>query len=260
MLLLFLIKPLQAQDGIIDGPILAPGRPDHGWSGVIQVDVGVETPIYVVRLEDQNAVPFGQTPYLGNPGVIPPAIPGINIKIRDLAASTGLATTDFTGLNIYQSDNLTWGPEDGAAMNLGPVPVAAVGVGMSFPAGLDNTTLSVTHIGIGVGSLREIPLAGTYYIITAVISPNAVPGHSFTVQTDDTHVGFLEAFGAGHHNDGPGRRLVYDGARYIVIAAQTAQYLDPSAGRSIPFGGEAAILVLLLGTGLYMIRRHYSSK
>ena len=51
-----------------------------------------------------------------------------------------------------------------------------------------------------------------------------------------------------------GTGFLADDAHHIVIGAQTAQLLG--GGVAISFGGESVILLLLIGSGLYMIRRY----
>lgn len=253
-LLLASSQSLQATDGTILGPGAGP-KPDYGWPGIIQLPVNNETAIYVVQVIDGAGFPLFNTVSLG----WALGIPGINIKIRDLTGGTGLQIADFTGLNIYRSTDATLDSGDGAALNSvanggpGPIPVAAVGIGPAL-AGVDNTTLNVLT---APALLRLIPSTpgGIYFIITAIISPTATPGHAFTIQVDPVHVGFDEIIAPG--DEGLPFGMVFNDARHIVIAAQTAMFSggDGTGGRTIPFGGEGAILVLLVGSGLYMIRR-----
>jgi hypothetical protein len=240
-----LIPRLYAQEAQIGAPAYGPAR---GWSGVIQVSRGAEVPIYVVEILDNNAFgPGFNQVLLGDPlGIL-----GINIKIRDLLVSTGLNTADFAGLNLYRSTTATL---DGSEVLLiGSVAVAAVGVGAALD-GVGNTTLDAT--GAPVGNRTIADGGSAFFIITASIAASAGGGHSFTVQTDLAagHIGVDETFFAGNTLGGP-PNITYDGATYIVIAADTPN-ASSSLGGSIPFGGEGAILVLLIGTGLYMIRRH----
>lgn len=244
--------PLYAQEAQINGPA-AGLAPDRGWSGVIKVKRGAEVSIYVVEIIDNNAFgPGFSQVLLGDPfGIL-----GINIKIRDLPVSTNLATTDFAGLNLYRSADANFDGSD--VLLVGSVPVASVGVGMAID-GVGNTSIDAT--GAPVGNRTIADGGSAFFIITASIAANASAGHAFTVQTDlaTGHIGVDETFFAGSALGGP-PNVFYDGATYIVIAADAPNTGGKSLGGSIPFGGEAAILVLLLGTGLYMIRRQHSSR
>ena len=207
-----------------------------GLTGSVQVALGAELQIYAVELIDNNAGPPFNTVSLGN-GVIG----GINVQISDLTAPTGLAIADFTELRIYRSTN---GIFDGGDTFMASAVVADVAGG--------NTTLDVT--GAAVGD-RLIPTTGIFFIITAVISPTATAGHTFRVGTAGIHIGFTESVFGNVQDWTPG--IVAADGNNVVIAAQSPSFTSGVAGggRGIPFGGEPVILIVLLGSGLYMIRR-----
>jgi hypothetical protein len=208
-----------------------------GLTGSVQVGFGAEVQIYSIELIDNNAGPPFNTVNLGN-GVIG----GINVQISDLTAPTGLAIADFTELRIYRSGDAIF---NGGDTFMASAPVASVAGG--------NTTLDVT--GLALGGNRLIPTTGIFFIITAVISPTATSGHAFRVGAAGIHVGFTESV-FGNVQDGTPGIVAADGNN-IVIAAQSPSFTSGVAGggRGIPFGGEPAILIILLGSGLYMIRR-----
>lgn len=212
------------------------GTAAAGLTGSVQVATGAEVQIYSVGLLDNNAGPPFNTVSLGN-GVIG----GINVQISDLTAPTGLVGADFTELRIYRSTDGTF---DGGDTFLALAAVASVAGG--------NTTLDVTGAG---AANRLIPTTGIFFIITAVISPTATAGHTFRVGADNIHIGFSESV-FGNVQDGTPGIVAADGNN-IIIGSQTSSFVNGVAGggRGIPFGGEPVILLVLLGSGLYMIRR-----
>jgi len=220
-----------------------------GLTGTSTALPGDEVLIYTVGLSDP--VPFKQN-NLGTPDLGPPTRPGIEITISDLTAAPGLVAADFTGLNLYKStDNVLDGGDTQVLTN-----VTAVVGGV--------TTLDVTGFATG-SAQRSIPTTETFFFITAVIAPTATPGHTFRVGAADPHIGIEEA-----NNCVPCGAPDYAIAGAFIIAADSdaiiigdgsgntsSSFLNGQAGggRGIPFGGEPVMLVLLIGTGLYMIRR-----
>jgi len=207
-------------------------------TGSSPVAAGTEVQIYSIQLEDAVAgAPFN-TVNLGTR-----ALGGINIQISDLTAPTGLATADSTQLNFYRDTDGTFNSVGETFM------VSAVVASVSG----GNTLLDVTGLGLGDDCL--IPNGGVYFVITAVIAADATGSHTFRVGTDNNHVGFTESIFGNFQDGAPG--IVAADGNHIVIAAETASFSSGVAGggRGIPFGGEPVMLALLVGTGLYMIRR-----
>jgi len=218
-----------------------------GLTGSSTALPGDEVLIYSVGLTEGAPFPVKQN-NLGS-GV---GVPGIEITISDLTAATGLVAADFTGLNLYKStDNVLDGGDTQVLTN-----VTAVVGGV--------TTLDVTGFATG-SAQRSIPTTETFFFITAVIAPTATPGHTFRVGAADPHIGIEEA-----NNCVPCGAPDYAIAGAFIIAADSdaiiigdgsgntsSSFLNGQAGggRGIPFGGEPVMLVLLIGTGLYMIRR-----
>ncbi|MDP6700773.1 MAG: hypothetical protein QGH25_14070, partial [Candidatus Latescibacteria bacterium] len=107
---------------------------------------------------------------------------------------------------------------------------------------------------------RQLPQtpATIFFIVTAVISNSATSGHTFRVGVPANHLGFHDTpfLGVGS-NDVAGGAVAQADGNHIVIAAETPSFSSGVAGggRGIPFGGEPVMLALLVGTGLYMIRR-----
>ena len=221
-----------------------------GLTGTSTALPGDEVLIYTVGLLDGN--PLKQN-NLGTPNLGPPTRPGIEITISDLTPPTGLVAADFTGLNLYKSpDNVLDGGDTQVLNN-----VTAVVGGV--------TTLDVTGFATG-SAQRSIPTTETFFFITAVIAPTATPGHTFRVEAADNHIGIQEANNCGFPCGAPdysiaGATIAANDGNAIIIGDgsgnTSSSFLNGQAGggRGIPFGGEPVMLVLLIGTGLYMIRR-----
>lgn len=213
-----------------------------GLTGSSTALPGDEVLIYSVGLTEQAPFPLKQNNLGSGTGV-----PGIEITISDLTAATGLVAADFTGLNLYKSTDNVFDGGDTQLLNNVPANVGAV------------TQLDVTGLPTGIGALREIPTAGeTFFLITAVISPTATPGHTFRVGATQIppHIGIFDVNTANNYDVNPASVTAADGNN-IVIGSSGSSFLNGQAGggRGIPFGGEPVMLVLLIGTGLYMIRR-----
>jgi len=215
-----------------------------GLTGTSTALPGDEVLIYTVGLSDP--VPFKQN-NLGTPDLGPPTRPGIEITISDLTAATGLVAADFTGLNLYKSTDNVFDGGDTQILNNVPANVGAV------------TQLDVTGLPTGIGTPREIPTVGeTFFLITAVISPTATPGHTFRVGAINPHIGIFDVNAPNNYDVNPALVTAADGNNIVIGSSnQSSSFLNGQAGggRGIPFGGEPVMLVLLIGTGLYMIRR-----
>ena len=213
-----------------------------GLTGSSTALPGDEVLIYSVGLTEALPFPIKQN-NLGS-GV---GVPGIEITISDLTAATGLVAADFSGLNLYKSTDNVFDGGDTQVLNNVPANVGAV------------TQLDVTGLPTGIGTLREIPTAGeTFFLVTAVISPTATPGHTFRVGAINPHIGIFDVNAANNYDVNPASVIAADGNNIVIGSSnQNSSFLNGQAGggRGIPFGGEPVMLVLLIGTGLYMIRR-----
>ena len=209
---------------------------------MIQQPLDAEVLIYSVNIEDISGAPITAVPYLGNLT----NNRGIQITISDLSTATGLAATDFDELRLYRSTNALLDVADG-------LPIAtALGVNIGAPPiELDVTLLPKVPLGA-----RHIPPGGIYFLITAKISATATRGHAFTVSVAGLHVGIDEEppNNIPDYQREAGAGFIADDAHHVVIGAQLAKLI--AGGVGIPFGGEPAILILLIGSGLYMIRRY----
>lgn len=166
---------------------------------------------------------------------------GIQIIINDLSAPTGLSSADFTGLQLYRSNDAIL---DGADQWMVTAPVVNIGAA---------TELDVSALGLGA-SRRISNGVATFYIIAAVIAPTAVTGHAFTVGALPNHVGLYEdVFDSGAGNYLRGSAIVASDGNNVVIGAEEPIILG--GGRTIPFGGEGPLLVLLVTSGLLLLRR-----
>ena len=215
-----------------------------GLTGSSQVLPGDEVLIYSVGLAANglgSQINLGQNGGFGGAG-----LPGIQITISDLSSSTPLAPADFTELRLYRSADATLDVGD---QQMGPGVAANVGA---------LTVFDVTALPSGAASVRAIPTgAGIYFLITAVISPTATPGSTFRVGAASPHIGVNDATITTNYQFAAGFPAA-DGDNIIIgDSNQSSSFLNGQAGggRGIPFGGEPVMLVLLIGTGLYMIRR-----
>ena len=226
--------PLYAQD-VVESTAAA------GLVGVTKIPLGSEVKIYSIGLQDP--FPLSRVNDLGNLTLNR----GIEITISDLSTPTGLAASDFTALRLYRSSDAVLDGGDALMLTQPAVNIGAV------------TSFDVTGLPSGPGTDRRIsaPPAQTFYLITAVISPSAVRGHAFRVGAAANHVGLVESGlpppVAGDYT--MGSAIIASDANHVVIGAEAAQLLSGGTA-TIPFGGEPAILLLLLGTGLCAIRRY----
>lgn len=216
-----------------------------GLTGSTQVPVSTEVLIYSIGLTEPVAGPPGN-PCFSNVGRSDGANLGVELTISDLSAATGLVAADFAGLNLYRSPgNATF---DGGDVYIATNAVVNIG-------GL--TTIDAT---LGGAAARKIAgPAEEFLLVTAVIAAGATPGHAFRVGAGPDHVG-LEGVGillCAPADYSRGSVIVAADGNNIVIGAQSPTFISGVAGggRGIPFGGEPVILLVLLGSGLYMIRR-----
>jgi len=219
--------PLFAQ--VVEGPQA------DGLTGSTQVAAGAQVVIYTVGFSEAPFPP-GTTFDVGHAGNL-----GVRLTISDLTAPTGLASSDFTNLQLYRStDNVFSSGADFLLATNTTVSIGGMTTLDAFAGGSPNRTISEGTVD--------------YLFVTATIASNATPGHTFRVGAALNHVGFQRT-PPGISDNGTGFAAA-DGD-HIVIAAQSPSFTNKVAGggRGIPFGGEPAILALLIGSGLYMIRR-----
>ncbi|MEW6753657.1 MAG: hypothetical protein AB1505_22135 [Candidatus Latescibacterota bacterium] len=210
-----------------------------GLTGATHTLQGAEVVIYTIGLQDN--LPPTRVNDLGHNTVVTNR--GIQLTISDLTSPTGLASSDFTELRLYRSSDATFDGADVQMATTGLVNVGAI------------TELDVTGLALGGTRRIDAPPAETFYIVTAVISPTAVNGRSFRLGAAANHVGIYESgFPAAAGDYGRGAVIWASDGNYIVIGAEVPEYLTRRGG-TIPFGGEPALLVLLLGTGAWLLRR-----
>ena len=214
--------------------------PAAGLTGSTQVASGVEVVIYTIGLTQPAFHPLNDSD-VGN-GTINL---GVELTIDDLSAPTDLVSSDFTSLKLYRStDNVFDGsPTDFLLATNTTVNIGAI------------TVLDALN---GGGSRTLTHGAEDFLIVTTTISSSAKPGHAFRVGAAANHVGLVESGAGFPPADGDyllGSPIAAADGSNIVIAAQFPSFVGGGGGVGIPFGGEPVILILLLGTGLYMIRR-----
>lgn len=225
------LSPVSAQQHLF---VTAPA----GLTGVTQVNAGGEVLIYSVELAD--ILGDGTFIDLGNA-----TIGGIQVTIEDLSTPTGVTSADFSALSMYQSADALFDAGDTFMASNSVVNVGAA------------TTIDVT--GLPIGGLRRLPTfaATTWFLITANISPAATSGHAFRLSATNPHIGFDESGGAPVDTQ-DGAAIISADANSIVLNAQQAMKISGGAV-TIPFGGEPIILILLVGSSLYMMRRRDKS-
>jgi hypothetical protein len=223
--LALLSSPVAAQEGV-------EASAAQGLSGIKLVPRGSEVQIYSVELQD-GTVAFDDVD-LGWPGTNN----GIELIINDLTASTGFQSSDIAALRLYRSTDAVFDATD----------ILVATAGALAPLGAA-TTLNAT----GAGANRRIPVtpASIFFVATAVIANSATSGHAFTVAALNQHVG-LEETGFFSVSQEVGSAVVASDANHIAIgtAAKAA-----SPGATIPFGGEPAMLFVLVGSGAWVILR-----
>ena len=205
-----------------------------GLTGIRQVQFGNEIQIYATELADLGGpgVPDGD---LGRPGLNT----GIQLTISDLTTTTGLVSGDFHSLRLYSSvgDGILDDTDTFMAF-VSPVNIGAI------------TEIDAT----AAGADRRIPDNGSvFFIISARISTQATGGHAFRVGAAINNIG-LDENGGGAAPGDIGLPVLADDANHIVLGGAPAKKLDGTAV-TIPFGGENAILFLLVSSGAYALRR-----
>lgn len=210
---------------------------DAGLTGITQVQFGSEIQIFAVEVVD-NADGF-ITVYLGKTTPGPPVNTGIQLTISDLTTSTGLVSGDFTDLRLYWSADAFLDGTDTFMSSTSPVNIGSI------------TELNATGAPLGD---RLIPEAGTkWFIVSARISGAATGGHAFRVGVAALGIG-VEEVGVGGAPGVVGNQVLADNASHVVLGGGPAKKADGSFV-TIPFGGEQAILFLLVSSGAYALRR-----
>ncbi len=204
-----------------------------GLTGITQVQFGNEIQIYATELADGG--PFGAPDgHLGRVGLNT----GIQLTISDLTTATGIVSGDFTEMRLYRSLDGILDGADTFMSSVSPVNIGAI------------TEVDATGAGVD----RDIPDQGSiFFIISVRISGQATADHAFRVGAVVNNIG-MEETGLGGVDSDIGLPVLADNANHIVIGGGPAKTTD-GAAVTIPFGGEKAMLFLLVGTGAYALRR-----
>ena len=209
---------------------------ETGLTGITQVQFGNEIQIYAVEVVD-NADGF-ITVELGKTTAGAPFNAGIQLTISDLTTPTGIVSSDFTDLRLYRSADGTLDAGDTFMASVSPVNIGSI------------TELDATGAGVD----RLVPEAGSIFVVvSARISGQATADHAFRVGAANLNIG-VEESGVGSAPGTVGNQVLADNASHIVIGGGPAKTTD-GAAVTIPFGGEKAMLFLLVGTGTYALRR-----
>lgn len=226
--LIFSVKMVQGQPETIILSI-------QGIQGVQQGVRGETEQIYTVQLRDNdNNLTDNSLGFAGNVG--------IQITLSDLTTPTGILASDLGDLTLYRSDN--------TVVDAGDIVIdtqtATIGSVIQFNA------------FVAPALDRIIPEGATsrYFIVTAVISPTARLGGGFRLAAGLAHIGIEETvfppLNSGSIPTALGQTIIASDANHVSIGDGATSGGVPV---TIPFGGEAAILLLLIGTGVYALRR-----
>ena len=226
----------------IHGAEVAPGA--QGLVGITNGYAGAQLQIYSVELQDQ--APVAPIAELGNPD--PAGNLGIRIKIFDLDLATGLQSSDIQSINLFRSSDNKIGPGDIFINSVSPVVVNPSGTALG--AGVFNE-IDATGAAPADRLLPDGP-ESIFFLLQVKISPSAIAGHAFKVGATALHIGIEET--GGGFNGPIGTQVSPSDAAHIVIGGGVAQKLGGGAV-TIPFGGEEFILILMLGSGVCMLRR-----
>lgn len=219
---------------MVAAQIEAAAANESGLTGITQVQFGGEIQIYSVEIFDAGTA---TTVELGKllPG---PLNTGIQLTISDLTTPTGLVSADFTELRLYRSTDAVLDGSDTFMASAAPVNIGAT------------TQLDAT----GAGASRLVPDgASIFFIISARISSAATAYHAFRVGAAVNHIGVEETCCGGFRGL-IGAQVLADNANHIVFGGGPAKTTD-GAAVTIPFGGEKAMLLLLVSSGAYVLRR-----
>ena len=211
---------------------------EAGLTGITQVQFGNEIQIYAVEVID--AADPGITVELGKTtaGVV-----GVRLTISDLTTTTGLVSADFKDLRLYRSLDLFLDGTDTFMASVSPVNIGAI------------TEIDPT----AAGASRLVPEAGSaFFVVSARISTAATGGHAFRVGAANLNIG-VEESGVGSDPNLVGNQVLADNANHIVLGGGPAKKAGGGAV-TIPFGGEKAMLFLLVSSGAFALRRRSSPR
>jgi hypothetical protein len=212
---------------------------EAGLTGITQVQFGNEIQIYAFEVID--AADPGITVELGK---ISGGVVGVQLTISDLTTTTGLVSADFTNLRLYRSLDLFLDGTDTFMASASPVNIGAI------------TEIDPTL----AGASRLVPEAGSaFFVVSARISPAATGGHAFRVGTTNLNIG-VEESGVGSDPNIIGNQVLADNASHIVLGGGPAKKAGGGGAVTIPFGGEKAMLFLLVSSGAYALRRRSSPR
>ncbi len=220
--------------GMISAQIETSTSNEAGLTGITQVQFGSEIQIYSVRVDDAGTA---TTVELGKllPG---PLNTGIQLTISDLTTATGLVSGDLDELRLYRSTDALLDGSDTFMASASPVNIGAI------------TQVDAT----GAGAARLVPDGSfIFFIISARISGAATADHAFRVGAANLHIGVEETCCGGFPGL-VGGQILADNANHVVLGGGPAKTTD-GAAVTIPFGGEKAMLFLLVSSGAYVLRR-----
>ena len=115
------------------------------------------------------------------------------------------------------------------------------------------TELDATGAPMAQRLIPDAP-ASTFFLASVVLSGTATPGHAFRVSAAAPHIGIDETGGILPTPGAIGSLIGPSDGNSIVIGFSGAK-AKGSGTVPIPFGGETAILFLLLISTAYMLRR-----
>ena len=186
--------------------------------------------IYSIGIEDVAG--DGDIVQIGDPA----GVRGVRLLINDLNAATGFTTSDISTLLLFRSSDAVLSSNDILLASATLAPLGAA------------TELDAT----GAGGNRNLGDGGPpiFLIVQAVIYETAVTGHAFTVGALVDHVGFKEV---PNPPTAVGTAIVASDANHVAIGRPPQPVIGGTL--AIPFGGESAMLCLLLGTGAFVLWR-----
>lgn len=184
------------------------------------VDPSAVVQIYTVELWD-NGVANG---LFADLGLLVTNL-GIQVTLSDLTTPTGILASDIATMRLFRSADATFDATD-------------VLIDTQTPTGADRR-------------LPDLPNS-IFFIVVASISPSATLGTAFRLGAAAGHIGITET-GIGGSSGVIGSLIVASDADNITIG----DVATTSGGVpvTIPFGGETTMLLLLVGSGLYVVRR-----
>ncbi len=210
--------------------------PAQGISGENNVLPGNEIQIYVLHIEDTvNDVRSAQL------GGTPPGSFGITVTISDVSGGgSGLAATDFIGLNLYRSDDATLDAGDTLMKTVAVSIVAATLIDMQGVAGGEKA----------IPDPGDVP-PSIYFFVTADVSAGATPGHRFRLGAALDHADIRETGGGMPSSYGVGSAIAASDANVVIIISAGAG--PPEVPRTIPLMPPYLYLVLAIITMAYGI-------